>query len=311
MPINPASIRRPVSPVAKTYTPPNGMKYKVKDGDSWVSLAASRGISAWDLVRYNYPGLPTDVRVAATEVNWYLQEYVGCTKLTPNQRNYAFSSSATPGEVWLPNPAAAAPVTPDEAARNLVLATLRDPVVQRMNFGVGRIFIRAKDYENVAKAIEGGFIKVKMNPSLGHIAMYYWANPDNRIEVSPTTGAALIIHECTHAIFDVRMIATHVDETEGMAYVAQALYGLLKNGPTARYIVSSDPLHPISWASWQFIFDESTRLATTLLNTHRVTDDDAALLHWAIKHANIYQSRADSDQAEVNDGVGDAFYNSL
>lgn len=307
MSINPSSIRRPVSPVARAYTPANGQKYKVKDGDSWVSLASSRGISPLDLVRFNYPGLPADVQFAASEVNWYLQEYVGCTRLTPNQRNYAFSSSATPGEIWLPNAAPAVPLTPEQAVRNRVLSILRGPVVGRMNFGVGRIFIPSSNYEMVAKAIEGGFITVKVDPSLSNSAVYYWGY--NRIDLSPTSDPALIVHECTHAIFDLRKITTRVEETEGLAYVAQALYGLLDRGPSARYIVSRDPLHPVSWTAWQLIFDESSRLAGLLMSTHQVTDDDAATLSWAIKNANWYRPRA--DKPEVNDGVADAFYNSL
>ena len=56
-------------------------KYKVVNNDSWVSLAATAGMPPWDLIRYNYPGLPADLQQAAREVNWYLQEYVGCTTL--------------------------------------------------------------------------------------------------------------------------------------------------------------------------------------------------------------------------------------
>ena len=307
MPINPTSIRRPSSPVARTYTPANGHKYKVRDGDSWASLAASRGISPWDLVRYNYPGLAVDVQFAASEVNWYLQQYVGCRRLTPNQRNYAFSSNAAPGEIWLPNAATVALPTPDQVARNLVLSILRGPVVVRMNFGIGRVFIPASNYEMVARAIEGGFITVKLDPSLSNKAVYH--TDLNQIDLSPTPDPPLIVHECTHAIFDLRMISTRVEETEGLAYVAQALYGLLDRGPSGRYIVSRDPLHPVNWVAWQRIFDESSRLAGLLMTTHRVTDEDAAELYWAIKNTSWYRPRA--DRPEINDGVAEAFYNSL
>ena len=95
-------IRRPGVPVARDYRPASGQKYKVRDSDSWVSLAREKGMSPWELIRYNYPGLPASESQAALEVNWYLQEYVGCRRLTADNRNYCFSAAATPGEIWLP-----------------------------------------------------------------------------------------------------------------------------------------------------------------------------------------------------------------
>ncbi|MCZ2147792.1 MAG: C39 family peptidase [Bryobacterales bacterium] len=102
MPILPSCIRRPASPVARDYRPAGGESRKVTDRDSWVSLAREKGMTPWELIRYNYPGLPANEHEAAREVNWYLQEYVGCTKLTADQKNYCFSNAASPGMVWLP-----------------------------------------------------------------------------------------------------------------------------------------------------------------------------------------------------------------
>lgn len=100
--ILPNCIRRPASPVARDYRPTGGQTHKVADGESWDSLARSKGMGAWELIRYNYPGLPARDQDAALEVNWYLQEYVGCKKLTLDRKNYCFSDAATPGTVWLP-----------------------------------------------------------------------------------------------------------------------------------------------------------------------------------------------------------------
>lgn len=102
MPILPNCIRRPSSPVARDYRPAGGNRHRVRDGESWVSLAREKGMDPWELIRYNYPNLPANLQQAALEVNWYLQEYVGCTLLTPDRKNYCFSSAATPGEIWLP-----------------------------------------------------------------------------------------------------------------------------------------------------------------------------------------------------------------
>ena len=85
--ILPDCIRRPASPVARDYRPASGQSYKVKDNDSWVTLAKDKGWRPWELIRYNYPGLPSSEHHAAPEVNWYLQEYVGCKLLTADRKN--------------------------------------------------------------------------------------------------------------------------------------------------------------------------------------------------------------------------------
>jgi hypothetical protein len=308
MPILSTSIRRPLKETPRTYVPPNGHKVKVSRTDNWISLATGAGVAPWDLIRYNYPDLPADLQEAAREVNWYLQEYVGCFNLTPDSRNYVFAG-ANPGEVWVPNAASSVPLTRDQIARNIVLSVLREPVVTLMNFGVGRLFVPATHYEWVAKAIERNYITVREVSTLSGSAVYYWGA--NRIDVPaytarPSVGErALIIHECTHAIVDLRKITTKVDETEALAYVAQALYSNLQ-GLTHRHIVSEDPHDVLSWVSWQLIFDESKRLAGIVKNQRVVTEAEASTLYFAIRNANFYRSRVGTP--EVNDGVADDFY---
>jgi hypothetical protein len=297
MPIDPAHIKRPAAPVPKTYVPPGGRQYSVQSSDDWGTLAAPLGVSAWDLIRYNYPGLPADLQLAAKEVNWYLQNYVGCTQLTADRRNYKFGP---PGQIWLPP----APLTPNQAARQLVLSVLRGPVVKRMTFGVGFLFIHASYYEDVAKAIDAGTIQVQANPALGHMAYYFPHAVPARIEVSPTLNdMGLIVHECTHAIFDMRKLTSRVEQSEGFGYLAQALYGwLLRGGPPAtRYMVSQDFADIRSWGAWQMVFDESTRLAGTLTRSFWISDLDAADLYAGIRNANVYRSRV--GRIETNDGI--------
>ena len=148
------------------------------------------------------------------------------------------------------------PVSPEVAARNAVLAALRDSTVAKMGFGVGQILIFPADYERVAKAIEGGAIKVKVDSSISaHMANYNYGN--DSLNVPPGgSDANLLIHEATHAIFDLRGINCSTGESEGMAYIAQALFTRIKYGHQGRYIPSMDQ-HPVSWFGWQTIFDES------------------------------------------------------
>jgi len=309
MAINAGSIRPPARPVGKSYVPAGGVQYPVKTGDSWATLAQPIKMSPWDLIRYNYPGLPADVQAASREVNWYLQEYVGCTKVTSNGRNYEFSTGDAPGKIWLPGgaiplPPPAPTPSPDEVARKQVLAALRDPAVGRMSFGVGRVFIIAYDYERVAKAIESGIITVHVDSRLPAHMAEYWSgrgptalDKANSFAVPPGgSDVSLLIHEATHAIFDIQNRASYTAESEGVAYVAQALFSRLKYGPSARYIVSQDPAHVISWIAWQAIFDQASMLAEILTKVKPpyVTEDQAKLLYWAISNTVTYTNQGSS-----------------
>ncbi len=99
--------REPATKVAKSYVPPNTKPYKVKDGDSFVSIAAANGIPAWDLIELNFKTRNAD------EVNWYLHFYVGCKVEAPDRKNWKFSSRDTPGIIRIPVSAPVYYVVPD------------------------------------------------------------------------------------------------------------------------------------------------------------------------------------------------------
>jgi len=88
----------PKNPLPSNYTPPGGERYKVRNEDSWTSLAQKKGIDVGDLIEFNFktrdPG----------EVNWYLRRNVGCRKTADDGRNWAFSADASPGFIYFPPP---------------------------------------------------------------------------------------------------------------------------------------------------------------------------------------------------------------
>ena len=88
--------KKPANPVGKDYVPPNSRPYKVKDGESWESIASANGINVWDLIIANFK-----TRDPA-EVNWYLRSHVGCVLPTADYRNWRFSSGAEPGIIHIP-----------------------------------------------------------------------------------------------------------------------------------------------------------------------------------------------------------------
>lgn len=112
--------RRPASPIPWKQ-PSNSRPYRVKDGDNWKSIALANGIDPSDLLRFNFG------TVIPEEVNWYLREYVGCNVKTADGRNWRFSSSATPGTIYLPLTKAA--IKPPTSQVESGLAILRRNVL--------------------------------------------------------------------------------------------------------------------------------------------------------------------------------------
>jgi hypothetical protein len=88
----------PIIKVPKNHVPSNSEKYKVKDGDSWESIAKRIGVDVWDLIYFNFK------TKNPREVNWYLghYDYVGCKTTTTDGKNWRFSASAKPGIIYLP-----------------------------------------------------------------------------------------------------------------------------------------------------------------------------------------------------------------
>lgn len=102
--------RAPASPLPNTYRPAGGRPYKVKNTDSFVSIAKAHGLDPLALIEFNFNTRDP------WEVNWYLRRNVGCRRQTQDGKNYVFSAGDAPGIVYLPS--ASAPV-PAAAPTNL------------------------------------------------------------------------------------------------------------------------------------------------------------------------------------------------
>lgn len=87
--------KRPRNPIPRG-SPLDGQSYKVKDNDSWASIARQHNMDAWELIEFNFK-----TRDPA-EINWYLCHFVGCKKQTHNGKNWLFSSTDTPGIIYIP-----------------------------------------------------------------------------------------------------------------------------------------------------------------------------------------------------------------
>lgn len=124
-------VREPKTILPANYVPTGCVPHRIKDGESWMSIAASIGVDPWWLIQYNF-----ETRDPA-EVNWYLKNRVGCVRTTLDKRNFIFSQSASPGLIHVPTPQAAMAfktldfklygivIEGDEDYRNQVALTLK------------------------------------------------------------------------------------------------------------------------------------------------------------------------------------------
>jgi hypothetical protein len=91
--------KKPLHPVQDRglWPPKGGREYPVSDADDWWKIAEREHTDAWALIKFNF-----DTHVPE-EVNWYLQELVGC-RHSKDGRNYAFMG-ADPAKkrIYLPS----------------------------------------------------------------------------------------------------------------------------------------------------------------------------------------------------------------
>jgi hypothetical protein len=100
--------RRPVRPLPPDLIPEKSKPHKVKDKESWTSIALSLGLNPSDLIYFNFRTRNP------MEVNWYLKNRVGCKTLTKNKKNFMFSSADKPGIIYLPILAGVQPIVAEE-----------------------------------------------------------------------------------------------------------------------------------------------------------------------------------------------------
>lgn len=104
---------RPTALIDIDYVPPGSEPYLVADGDNWWSLAQKKGVDAKWLVKYNFQ------TNEYKHVNWYLHNFVGCTKKSPDGNNFSFTTAARnatwtsrAGVIYVPKSEVKEPVPP-------------------------------------------------------------------------------------------------------------------------------------------------------------------------------------------------------
>jgi spore germination protein YaaH len=82
--------------VTSVYLPQGESPHRVKDGDDWYSVTRQFHVNVAQLIAFNFKTHRPE------EVNWYLRRNVGCNKATRDGHNWTFSSSASPGIIYIP-----------------------------------------------------------------------------------------------------------------------------------------------------------------------------------------------------------------
>ena len=118
------------------------------------------------------------------------------------------------------------------SARSKVLDLLRGPVVSRIRFTfpfwAGNVTIAPASFHRVAQAIERGEVRLNFTTAFPPgVGGQYTSGTPNVLSVAPLIGRTeegLLLHECTHAVFDLTKTQVTDNEDEAAAYVVDALY---------------------------------------------------------------------------------------
>src|SRR5262245_56547805 len=78
-------VKLPVQ-VAPDNRAADSSEYQVRDGDNWGSVAEGL-MDARSLIEFNF------MTTHPPHVNWYLHNYVGCTRVSPDGCNFSFAST--------------------------------------------------------------------------------------------------------------------------------------------------------------------------------------------------------------------------
>jgi len=203
----------------------------------------------------------------------------------------------------------------DRKARDLVLAVLKHAAVAKISFTLNKRSVSPELYAKVAEAIDAGKITVLYAPALlpAKVSGRYYpvlANGDGSefydvlvlrfYALGPKLGdqitaAQLIVHECTHAGFDMLKLKkmTHL-EHEAASYIAGARFAveamIAKRGDPAKVTF----LTKLETAAWQIALKEAKgeTVPKSLYN-----DLDVAI-------SNDPEYKDEAASYAVNDGVG-------
>lgn len=289
-----AILKATPSRLAKFPPPVYLNKHKVNTGDDWRKLAAKYGRSdPWDIIEYNFRTRNP------REVNFYLEFYVGCTKPSPDGKNYRFDSSDSPGHIYIP-PFSWTP-SEDLALRRMVASALSGGVVSRLYVQYAGQSITGTSLNAVGVKVLDGDIHVVVDPSKRSDEAEYNSGSDSFMlgfrRASSRTRKALIVHEAVHAVLDNRAASgMSIAQSESLAYVVQCycVRAHMPDPDSDKRLYSNNPLK-------DRVYELAWDMAGRLIKGNQPTPLEWLAIDHAVRRHPTYKKAA-SDIADF-DGI--------
>lgn len=187
------------------------------------------------------------------------------------------------------------------ALKDDFIRTLNKASIQHLNFSVGGHNVAPAIYAPVRNYLADGTMTARKSPTLNGLIGKYVFTP-NRFDMgfSSTDGdfwkEALVVHESTHAAFDVLNPTMTVKVSEALAYLAQALYiyhenkAAVDDGAEPEFDSGSEALA----AAWPLSVAARSE-------TKRYSESECQPIFDALGSMDLYRGRLDND--EDLDGV--------
>ncbi len=177
-------------------------------------------------------------------------------------------------------------------AKKTVTSNLRDGDVQKMkSFSLSGIGFDPRTFPVLADFIDRGKISVEYDSEKNGMAEYDYTT--NTIIMGFTWALdevknALIIHECTHAVYDVAKTKMTTAISESIAYIAQCQYLVIKRGDGKRLTSPN--------AAKDLVFKLAWSIAVNLvLKDTKPTQSEQGALITAISQHPFYMGKAAGD----------------
>lgn len=203
----------------------------------------------------------------------------------------------------------------NEQAKAMVLGILKHEALANLDFKLNKRHVQPKMYKKVAQAIEAGQITVLFAPNFvkpGSLGIYL---PEIKFDsgevwydvlalrfhdLGSTASevffrATSVIHECTHAGFDMLKLRkmSHLEHEAG-AYIAATIFLIATLKAQKLFDAMRTPVNPIGKAAWD--------IALLELADKKISKKQYNALYDAIGQDENYKAKA--KQTSNNDGVG-------
>lgn len=298
-------MKKPAAPIAwnnGNFGPTGYYPYFVTSGDNFKNIAVRDGrTDVWDLIRDNFQTEDPE------EVNWYLQNFVGCT-VTKDGKNYSFSSTDAVkmsdgtkrrGRIFTKNDLRAVPppTPPDDhdQLRKAMLdaIALHEGTIFDIGFSMCKFDLYGSNYRVIRDYLIERKVGVKFDSTIPESQAEYDSYHDmfvfNKKSFGSLKQVGHLVHEMTHAVCDDRM-ASHLNKqkSEAIAYVAQCLY-VVKKGWTLDDDPLMEPILPSDTKEQRQRkyrkFAVGTEIAQKIVASGRIVDEnDEARMLWAMKN---------------------------